>query len=437
MDRIKYYEDNVGKIFNSVENARWRVWKILDEDNIIHQNKFQITTPEKLLKFIKKYNNPKALYCSISTFLNAHKNHGFMANQRTETKEGHYFYPKPGYIYADCIMLDTCYFIDIDNDDLRQAQRDTRAVIYKLQEIGMKPSKIQFSGRRGFHVLYSMPRVDEPDPVERIKKYKAIKKAISKSIQHLFDRTHLKILEDNFRVYAAPYSLKDNNQIVQPIDYDVFMNKDLHLFLRHPTRDQETKATTAMEAQADDNKVAPSEGAILHPQQYSGSERDSLISPTTYFKFVDNMVNGLKNNYITVIKKHKTRFNEKEIIKLQQTYKLSDFVVYQIGDYIYAYCTKLNQFRRQVKIMRKFKSENLNYFISRRHSPIQITSSYDNKHNIISPIKFIKVLRSKYGLNHTHSRPHSKLLNLNYNNLSGENWSDIRPCHEATMRSIA
>ena len=68
MNLLKYYEENYEKIFNSVENSRWRIFKIKDIDGIVRQNKFQINTPKKLLKFIKQCKNPQALYVSVSQF---------------------------------------------------------------------------------------------------------------------------------------------------------------------------------------------------------------------------------------------------------------------------------------------------------------------------------------------------------------------------------
>ena len=57
-----------------------------NEDGVCYQNKKMISNPDKLLQFIKSCKNPKALYVSVSTFLNPHRTHGFFANQKVASK---------------------------------------------------------------------------------------------------------------------------------------------------------------------------------------------------------------------------------------------------------------------------------------------------------------------------------------------------------------
>lgn len=408
MNTKKYYTKKiVKKIFDSVEKPSWRIWKLIDEDGRCFQSKRQITTPEKLMKFIKLAKNPRALYLSVSMFLSPNKNHGFFANQKIKLKDGTYKYPRAGYIYADCILIDSYFFIDIDDEkDFKNVISDAKKII---KEMG-KPFLLQYSGTKGVHILYKMKTKKIADPIKRVKYFKKEKEKLANQLIKLklktIDKNHIEIMKNPFAVFAAPHSIKLNNDIVQP-----FKNKDYLLHFR------ETR-----EAKANDKNVACAKGdsgETLASQLYRREKGASLTSPPIYFKFVDNKIRGTKN-YITVIKKHNKRFKLKEIENLQKEYKLSHFLIVKIGDYTYAYNTKALQFERVIKILRKAKSENLSFFATRKHQPIQITPSYKKNGDLAEEINFIGKLRSAHGLIDNHSRFHSALFGFNFNNLIGE-----------------
>lgn len=367
-----------------------------------------------LWRYISRCDNPQALYVSVSTFLQPHKNHGNFRKQKA-IKGDRYFYPRHGYITADCILLDTYFFVDIDCEkDIRLAQKEARRVIDKLRHnIKLKLHSIQFSGTKGFHLIYEMKKRKIKNPTKRIQYYQNQKEQFAKDIAKLnlksIDKNHISIMKDMFRVYAAPYSRKPNGRIVKPIKLKDFMNKSYSIGLP-PVDDKKIS-----EAKADDQEEASCEGKPSS-QPYCKRERAGLSSLCT-FLYVDNMVTGLKDNYVTVIKKHKSRFKLKMLKYLQETYNLSEFSVFQVGNYVFAINTKCSQFERVVKIMRAAKSENLNYFISRRHYPIPVSAIYSK--NCIMNIRKMGRLNSNKGKDHDHSIGHSKLFGLNYDNMVG------------------
>jgi hypothetical protein len=415
MNNLHHYTDEQClKIFNSVTNPHWRIWKTKDEDGICRQNKFPINSPRKLKRFIKRCKNPQALYFSISQFLNPHKNHGFFANQKASSKN-RYHYPREGYLTADCILLDTFYFIDIDHKtDLRIVQEDGRKII---KELGY-PQEIRFSGTKGIHLVYSQQIPEEPNSIKRINCVKAQKKSMTNQLINLklktLDKTHQAILNDPFRVIAAPYSIKGKGGIVHPIPIEDFLNKDIYDIVAHKCI---TKASEAVKA--DDSKVATAGRKTPATQLYRGIGRAGLSSYPIFFKFVDNMVSGLKNTYITVIKKHNKKFRVQELMNLQKQKNLSDFIIYSLGNYTYAINLKLQDFDGEAKILKKIKSDNLQFFMRRKHAPIPLTSSkYENKH-LAEELCFMGVLSSNYGQKHYHSKPHADILGLNYRNTAG------------------
>ena len=114
-------------IFNSVRHPQWRLWKTVDEDGRVGNNRYPITSPERLKKEISKCKNPVALYCSVSEFLNPHRTHGFFSNQREVLPDNSYIYPREGYLEADCLILDSPFFVDSDSlGHLEMAQEDIR-----------------------------------------------------------------------------------------------------------------------------------------------------------------------------------------------------------------------------------------------------------------------------------------------------------------------
>ena len=98
MNTLKYYTMAICiKMFNAIEQPNFRIFKSIDEDGVCRQNKRQITTPEKLFKFIHQCRNPQKLYISISTFLSPQSNHGNFKQQKIII-EDRYLYPRAGYI---------------------------------------------------------------------------------------------------------------------------------------------------------------------------------------------------------------------------------------------------------------------------------------------------------------------------------------------------
>lgn len=429
MNTLKYYQTNYRRIFNSIKDSRWRIWKIIDHDDRTIQSKFPITKPEDLWKFIKQAEKPKALYVSVSTFLNSHLNHGAFYRQNFRLSDGTNMFPREGYIISDNIMLDTNLFIDLDEEDLRIAQEDGKKIIvYMENKSEYRLNMLQFSGTRGIHLGYEfLNKPQIKDPIKRIEHYKAVKGRLAKELLKLglktIDRHHIEIIKNNFCVFAAPYSLKSNGNIVTPIHQTDFMQKDIYDILRF------FKSTRALKCRnkaseipkgIDDEKVAFAEGNTLASHKYrTGGRLTGLSSQPIYFKFIDNMINGLKNTYITVIKKHTKRFKVKDLKDLQKKRNLSDFYIVRIGNFVYSYNCKIMDFDGEVKILRKAKSRNLSYFITRRHLPIQITPSFYENGETADEIEYIGTLKSKFGTYDNHSKSHSKLFGLNYENLVG------------------
>jgi hypothetical protein len=422
MNTLGYYRENYRKIFNAVENPKFRVFKTVDIDGRVRKNGIPLSTPMKLLKFIERCSNPQSLYVSISEFINPHLVHGFFNNQKKVFKDGSYLYPRAGYIESDNIMLRTHFFADFDSEhNLELAQADGRAMMGYFDEyMGLKPSILQFSGNRGIHEGFKMELEKDVTPVNRLIRNVEERGKIARDLMRMglktVDDVHLKIMQDAFRVYAAPYSIKGNGNLVQPLELDEFMEQSIYHSLSVPNLPQQKEPLTASEASADDPKVALGEGHTS-PQPYSKRNRASLR--LRFFLFLDILVNGLRDTYITVIKKHRSLYSDSMIKNIQERYNLSDFVVFNVGDYVFACNFKLVQFRRLIKILRSAKSENLPYIVTRGHYPIPLSCIVSEDGEQI-PITNKRILTSEYGLSDAHSLPHCTAFGVSYGLMVGE-----------------
>lgn len=401
-----YTLENCSKIFNAIEEPQWRVWKILDADGVCHQNKRMINSPSKLLQFIESCESCEKLYVSASTFLNPHKNHGYFANQKRVSRSGRYFYPRVGYVTADCILLDTYLFIDIDYEkDILVAQQEARTIIQLLQTINyLNLYSIQYSGNKGIHLIYKMSKFQIESPTTRMEYYKAVKKLIAYKVRGLnlrtMDKHHITIMHDMFRVYAAPFSIKPNGHIVQPIPPQDFMTQELYSLVPISSPGSRTN-DSAMEAKANDEEVAS--------QLYEGGQRDGLSSHLFSYTFTWNYVKGARNNYVTVIQWNKAKFSQERLEQIQRIYKLSEFYVFSLRESVYCYNFKAVQFERLRKILLKARSENFSFFLSRRKIPILLAKE----------MEYEGCIKSDKALQDNHSKPHCDIFGISHENLIG------------------
>lgn len=401
---LGYYETAYEQIFNSIEHPNFRIWKIIDEDSKCYQNKRKITNSKKLLKFIKIAKNPQALYVSTSTFLKPESNHGFFANQKYE-QDGQYHYPREGYLTADCIILDSLFFIDLDSEhDLRIAQEDARKIISAMNKEDCTLDRIQFSGKKGIHLIYHMnPKSYIKNPSERIRHLKMEKRKITNKLLNLdlktIDEIHAKIIEDPFRVFAAPFSIKNNGQIVRPISREDLMNKDIYDILARDPKGND--------AQVANNNI-------------EGMDRASPRTYPQFYNCIANFVPGLKNNYVPFIRMHNQDFKKLNLNKISE--ELGDMIIFEETDYNWIISLKLFQKDRLLKIMKRLKAVNKGEF-RRRYAKFRYTESVDEKGNqILPPPIIIDWIRSNksYDISQSHQSFFHKFINIRARQLCGK-----------------
>ena len=396
MNTLQYYTpERCTQIFNSIKNSKWRIWKIIDCDDKILQSKFPIATPIDLWNFIREAKNPKSLYYSVSCFLNAENNHGAFYKQNIWIPGmAINLFPREGYILADTLLLNTFFFIDIDHEtDLSIVQEDGRKII---KELGY-PEFLRYSGTKGIHLGYPQQVPNIADPIKRIEKCKEDKIKIAKRLINLglstIDTNHENVMTNIFCEIAAPYSIKLNGNVVQPIDILDFMNNDIHSILSlKPTRvTRRNPVSDGLNSSNDENVAMQGSNALQHSNIWGRGRFSGLSTYPHYFGIIANFVPGLNNNYVPFIKMHKSRKVDLQDIKED----LGDLLIFGERNHYWLIGYKLFQKEKLLKVMRKLKASNIAEF-ERRYAKFRFTNVLDKaRKEIMPPPKLIYKLKSK------------------------------------------
>lgn len=379
---MKYNLKKCRSIFNSIMYPNFRQWKIKLKDGTFIQNRTKIASPEKLYSFMKGF-DINAVYISTSFYF------------RPQTVRGN-LKKVSEYLY----LWSELYF-DFDGS-MAQTQKDA----LKIKKIMEKEKNynlinIQFSGTQGLHLVYEMVKRSKIKGTQRrFNFYKKELKRINDKAKKLKLKTFDGITKDIFRVYAAPNSYKKINMVTKLNEEELSKNiykvlKSHNIILREPKGDDDLG------------------GRLKH----RGKERAEVSS--FRFKYLDNVVKGVKGNYVTLLEHYKRRFNANVLKMIQQKYNLSDFYIFEVGDRIYSLNLKCLQRRRLIKVLKKSNSLNLNTFSNLSHLPIIITN-IKSKDKVVSKIKLINVIKSDYGLNDLHSKPHCNFFDVKYLNMIGD-----------------
>lgn len=398
----QYYKDNYKRIYDSVSYPQFRVWTARRTNGKFIRCRWKISSPEKLLKFLMQ-NVYDRLYVSISLWLNPTRFYGKKFSRSCNP-------------IADSIFMGSDLFFDIDDNDLRVALADTRIIMEYMEkhEKNYILDKIQYSGGHGFHILYKdkIKITQAKHPLKRINTYQRERARIADKLLDLgcmtIDKNHKKIVMDQYRVYAATYSLKpDSNNIVSLLtkeDIDNLTADEIiskvknHCPVRFDSRiavDSKSMTSGVFTNLEQDisKRISPLFPHFRHFNN-QGEERSGLSSYPITYDFVSNMVRGLKNRYIPILK----YYGKAPLIRLkkaQQIYNLSSWYIFSSNNQTYAICLKVMDEDRLLKVMRYCRAKNIRTFMFRHHCWFRVTPKFILKEEICSKIKLKVVLFNK------------------------------------------
>ena len=398
----------IENIYKQIEHPAWRYYKKC-LSNSAWQQLSHSGNKANLKDFLEYYSKA---YVSVGYFLNAHRIQGKIK--------------KNSYKYADSLFLWSDLLFDIDVEDLKDleiARQDGIKILdFMKNERNFKLKKIQFSGSHGFHIVYKEKKhIKEQNPLKRIKLYENNREELIEKIKKIglktFNENHYRMIKDQYRVYALEGTHKE--YLVKRIREKEFRTK---------TAKELLKSKIVLHSLVRRNPMKEAVQNSVSTPKTSGQERPRLISCS--YNFVNNMVNGLRNTYITVLRHHKSKFSKRLLKTVQKAYNLSDFYYFKDENFIISLNFKLVQKERLTKILKKAKSQNLNSWLKYNYSWIRINACGGKE--VKEAPRLIGILKSPFGLGDFHSKPHCNLLGIKYRNMAGKEENKIMTCFVKT-----
>ena len=404
-----YYAKNYDKIFNNILFPNQRFFRIKKFSGKFIKSKNNITKPSDLKRLLLE-NTPSSFYMSVGRWYNPTKHYGKHIKRSCNK-------------IADSILLELDLFFDVDHEDIVYALSDVRNIISYMdleESKGYTLKSIQFSGSKGFHILYSQNnKIIEADPLLRIEKYKLERKLlVNKMLEYFknnnitiytFDDNHISIICDPYRIYAVPFSIKSKSGlVVYPLTKEQILNlnikeiKDLIPKVYSPGMGKKSQMT-----HVGLHTIDQSRPAFRH--QYQDNWRSGLSHYPITYSYFDNVVHGVKGLYVPVLK-YKYSIPLERLLRVQEKYNLTSLYILKSHFHYYIICLKTVSYDRLIKIMKYAKAQNLNDFMYRKHSWINITDKLITDKVLLPKPKIIKTIVPLKILSGSISGPHKMIL---------------------------
>ena len=351
-------------------NPNWRIFKFH-----LFNNKFikiYIHNEQEMRRYLLKY-LPKSVYYSVSCFL----------SPRTIKYIHEPYISRRNILYSDLV-----FDIDAHDGNFEKAKQDTIKLVKFMKDY--KLNYILFSGG-GFQVAYTQEVPAIKNPKEREEYLKEEREKIVNKIKSKNINVDEAITLDLNRVVRLPNTINvKRGQIAK-----IITKKSLSSF-HVPTRIiyPMTERTLVEQRSTQQNDVE--------------NEREGISS----LHLLSNEIYAMNRFPLFLLYKNKTLKQVKnDLIRLQETYNLSDILIFKKEEDYYGICLQTFQQKRLQKIVKASKAE-----------PLQVKF---NRSWLNMPFYYIDTIKSNKK-NVYVSRPHTILLNkifdlnLDYPNQHGE-----------------
>jgi hypothetical protein len=355
------------------------------------------------------YKTPSKVYVSVAQFMQPEKVFG----KRIKKSE---------WVIDNTFFLKSDLLFDLDSEyDLSTALQDAQTIYRFMKTELYELINIKFSGNKGFQLLYKDKEpIKEPHPIKRLQLTQKKRQELVRRLPKLktIDKIHKNIIADQFRVCAVIGSIKAKTGYkVSLIPEHIFINLKSFQTIRvaRPIRSMTNTPSHKLGTTPISGKERPTLSS--QGQFVAGSPSPNPAFPYSY-RFISNRIKGT-DRYIMVLKYPlNKRIN---IDKIQQKYNLSEFYRFEYSKIQMFVNFKALSKERIIKIMRCARPQNLNAFLHFKHDWIPISDAIGNNGNIVWKLPELKeIIESPYGLNDQHSRPHARLLNLQYSSMVGK-----------------
>ncbi len=266
------------------------------------------------------------------------------------------------------IFLSSDIVFDIDrspfsHENLELARLDTRDLLVFCANKNLTVKYIAFSGSKGFHVVCSDPhRYDDVNPLAREDQAKAVRRKIIADVQAEGINIDPKITADTRRIIRVPGTINSKTGYVCTVLTPSQLEKPVHKILKYiPRIDPLTPLIPQTGAIPRVGDERPLRGyRIISWLCHRLGVRSKPHHPVSYATFMVNAVPGIERQIPIFVysARRNLKKTEAELIALQDTYGLSDIILYRSETEITAVCLRTFPLRRLEKIIAASTSSN-------------------------------------------------------------------------------
>ena len=267
------------------------------------------------------------------------------------------------------IFLSSDIVFDIDRSpfshaNLELARLDTQDLLAFCAERNLPVKYIAFSGSKGFHVICSDPhRYDSPNPLVREDSAKAVRREIIACVQKEGINIDPKITTDTRRIIRVPGTINSKTGYVCTALTPFQLEKPVDQILKYvPRVDPLTPLIpqTGVIPRVGDERPLRGSRIISWLCHRLGVRSEPQL-PLSYATFLVNAVPGIDRQIPFFVYPPRRNLQKitRELVGLQDTYGLSDIIVYRSETEITAVCLRTFPLRRLEKIIAA--STSINY----------------------------------------------------------------------------
>lgn len=253
------------------------------------------------------------------------------------------------YQCAHRMFLNNDLVFDLDNENFEDACEDALRLASEFSNHpDVKLEETHQTGSKGIRLIYKdKSKVKGRLPTEREKFVRRQRKALVRDLD--IESLDKNITTDTNRVIRLKGSL---NRMT------LFRCREISLEQLHDP------ASILRDAMTERHRM------FCHQNNIGTKAGPGLTARPSFLKylFIDNKVKGTKDRYIPFLLYHRTRYRKSLLKKIQRTYNLSTFYIFDTKKFIQCFTLDALPYERIVKIMRMARAQNLKTFLHYKHS---------------------------------------------------------------------
>jgi hypothetical protein len=314
------------------------------------------------------------------------------------------------------IFLSSDIVFDIDRspfslNNLELARQDTQELLAFCEKRNLPLKYIAFSGSKGFHVVCGDPyRYTSPDPFAREDKAKAVRREIIENVQKEDINIDPKITADTRRIIRVPGTINSKTGYICTVLTPFQLENPVDQILKYIPR---VYPLTPLIPNVGDER--PLRGyRIISWLCHRLGVRSKPQRPFSYAMFLSNAVPGIDRQIPFFVYSPRRNLQKivRELVGLQDTYGLSDIIVYRSETDITAVCLRTFPLRRLEKIIAASTSLNYGMLLKYKQLFFRVGEKKDDQQQVCAsaPVYIRSITAPQKNNAHFVSRPHYTFL---------------------------